>query len=323
MDSLPLYDTKTGEDSSDSGYKGDDDSSQTVYPSSTATIASPSRRRGLSTTPTSPHHCAAGTNGVDIVDDDPKQHSLLSITRLISFAKQPLTVVSAPSATTLSTVRHQYRRRFSTLRPRSSSQSAASKTVSMLLILAVVVSLLSSITTTTRQIFTGEASGDMTKRLRSGPEHRELDTLPPPSFGFMVEKHQSHPRIVFFDGEAWSRSSSSYSTVSNRNDVNLTLNAGDETRLYSVMDSADAVHMEKRIWPEHEFDSKCKPMADWQSSMFPVCNDVHAQGLLVDNIVDDRFSLLSSKGFWRHAWKYNSTDVGRTTNTTTVWRTFK
>jgi hypothetical protein len=95
--------------------------------------------------------------------------------------------------------------------------------------------------------------------------------------------------------------------------------------------------MELRRWPVHELDPEhCVPIAPWQSHFYPVCNVVHEhsfqQGLTansssssssVDGEGDGRLELLSSKGFWRHAWKLDQPSRGDDTMTTTVWRTFK
>jgi hypothetical protein len=59
-------------------------------------------------------------------------------------------------------------------------------------------------------------------------------------------------------------------------------------------------------------------MADWQTTFYPVCNELHATDM-PDSLVDTDLNLLSRKGFWRHAWQM---DEGNQ-NTTTVWKTFK
>ncbi|KAL7579727.1 hypothetical protein ACA910_021870 [Epithemia clementina (nom. ined.)] len=93
--------------------------------------------------------------------------------------------------------------------------------------------------------------------------------------------------------------------------------SNDVTRGYSSADSSDEeVNMEFRDWPEDEHDPKCKPMHDWQSFQFPVCNVVHESNL-GEGITELDTSLLSVKGFWRHVWRKD------TNNQTTVWKTFK
>lgn len=92
----------------------------------------------------------------------------------------------------------------------------------------------------------------------------------------------------------------------------------DATRYYHIVaDSRELPGMERRQWPRHEFDPNCEPSAKWQSSFYPVCNEIHAGADLRQVLIDGDFSLLSNKGFWRHAWRY---DAG---GATTVWKTFK
>lgn len=108
----------------------------------------------------------------------------------------------------------------------------------------------------------------------------------------------------------------------------------DQTMYYGQEDSStDFVGMEQRLWPNHEVDPHCEPMYDWQSTFYPVCNEVHGWSLQQE-LVDERMGILSSKGFWRDAW-IQSEALNITTNTTTkirparvksqsfVWRTFK
>jgi hypothetical protein len=125
-------------------------------------------------------------------------------------------------------------------------------------------------------------------------------------------------RTVFFDGTAWNRPSKNptrriiypmklYPTCRNSSE--------DATRFYPSVDSQDT-QMERRHFPRHEFDPHCEPMADWQKTFNPVCNQVHSTNLH-DSLVDDDFRLLSSQGYWRHAWQMDEPNV------TTVWKTFK
>jgi serine/threonine protein kinase len=104
----------------------------------------------------------------------------------------------------------------------------------------------------------------------------------------------------------------------------------DETRYYDRVDSKDTPGMERRRWPLHDFDPHCAPSAQWQTTFYPVCNEIHASLDFRQAIVDEQFALLSSKGFWRHAWRYDVDDkrsnTSRWTNATsptTVWKTFK
>lgn len=131
---------------------------------------------------------------------------------------------------------------------------------------------------------------------------------------------RERPRVVYLDDNAveWSRHSQTssatlvYQLVPDRN-----ISISDITRFYANGDSAD-FNMERRLWPKHEFDPHCVPMDDWQNTFHPVCNDMHASGI-VDNLMDQSLSLLSAKGYWRHAWRHDN----NATNTTTVWKTFK
>jgi hypothetical protein len=122
-------------------------------------------------------------------------------------------------------------------------------------------------------------------------------------------------------------------------------NDDDPTRRYSRPDFSSrddpAATMERRHWPVHElYPERCVPMSPWQSMSFPVCNLVHEHSFregLVASATNEtgngdglekvnaghgqgRLELLSSKGFWRHAWKHEEADKAMTT---TVWRTFK
>ena len=101
----------------------------------------------------------------------------------------------------------------------------------------------------------------------------------------------------------------------------------DLTRYYPQIDSADEeYHMERKEWPRHDFDpDNCRPMHEWQSTSFPVCNTIHETNL-GDGMVDNDFDLISNKGFWRHAWKTNDLvidDENTTIPKRMVWKTFK
>jgi hypothetical protein len=154
------------------------------------------------------------------------------------------------------------------------------------------------------------------------------------------------PRTVFFTGTPWmlptnhssntSSSSSSSSSSSIRvyypvklvpptfrtNDTNNTQDDDDDnddvTRFYPTVDSQDT-SMERRVWPQHELDPHCEPMADWQTTFYPICNELHGTDMK-DVLFHDNLQLLSSKGFWRHAWQM---DDDANQNITTVLKTFK
>jgi hypothetical protein len=61
-------------------------------------------------------------------------------------------------------------------------------------------------------------------------------------------------------------------------------------------------------------------MADWQTTFYPICNELHGTDM-TDTLVDDDLQLLSSKGFWRHAWQMD--DEASQNVTSTVLKTFK
>jgi Protein kinase domain len=118
--------------------------------------------------------------------------------------------------------------------------------------------------------------------------------------------------------------------VETKNSTDIRDEFTDETRYYDTVDSKDFPGMELRRWPLHDFDSHCTPSAHWQNTFYPVCNEIHASLDFRQAIIDEQFALLSSKGFWRHAWQYDVDDkrsntrwTNTTSLTTTVWKTFK
>lgn len=167
------------------------------------------------------------------------------------------------------------------------------------------------------------------------------------------DKHQ--PRLVFYEGKPWTqgddkdglfssnfnrtppsmypiqlrrrRSTGAANTTTDEEDEIVDDDDDDVTRYYPVGDSRDDFpEMERRLWPQHEFDPHCKPSAKWQSTFYPVCNEIHAVADLRQGLVDDDLSLLSSKGFWRHAWRHQLGGVNASSTdplATTVWKTFK
>ena len=112
----------------------------------------------------------------------------------------------------------------------------------------------------------------------------------------------------------------------NKNDDALSI---DPTRLYDQNDSADLPTLERQKWPNHEFDPHCLPAASWQSTFHPTCNEIHSSADIKQVLVDGEFSLLSRKGYWRHAWLYDKENVRNDNlqNTSafsqTVWKTLK
>jgi hypothetical protein len=114
-----------------------------------------------------------------------------------------------------------------------------------------------------------------------------------------------------------------------------TVTDGDYTRLYDQEDSADTrlerrntgplkfdphSHMQRRNTGPLKFDPHCKPMAEWQSTYHPVCNEVHASSLR-ENLVGQSHSKLLGSGYWRSAWRVKE-DYSNG-GATIVWKTWK
>jgi hypothetical protein len=102
----------------------------------------------------------------------------------------------------------------------------------------------------------------------------------------------------------------------------------DVTRGYGQLNSQDpsSGSMKKRTWPHHEVDPHCHPMQEsWQSAQYPSCNDIHAQPWqpVLHDMDSLQWSLLSTKGYWRHAWKLNMSLGKEEEPEITVWKTFK
>jgi hypothetical protein len=87
----------------------------------------------------------------------------------------------------------------------------------------------------------------------------------------------------------------------------------DNTQLYSILSSSDErlTKMEQR---QPYSNGECIPMQDWQTTFYPVCNDIHEIGMtstLVSgnggksnhNGNDDDIHLFGTKGYWRNAWR--------------------
>lgn len=139
----------------------------------------------------------------------------------------------------------------------------------------------------------------------------------------------SQPRIVFLENFPPKKATTNGETVYSRRrrviperlpyrkrkDIGEEI---DPTRVYDQVDSADFPQMERRLWPRHEFDSDCEPMAKWQSDFHPVCNEIHATADIGQHVIDQKWHLLSNKGFWRHVWRHQADG-----SVATVWKTFK
>jgi hypothetical protein len=105
-----------------------------------------------------------------------------------------------------------------------------------------------------------------------------------------------------------------------------TVTDGDHTRLYDQQDSADTPYMQHRNTGPLKFDPHCKPMAEWQSTYHPVCNEVHASPLH-ENLAGQSHSKLLGSGDWRSAWRikedYSNDNNVTNGGATVVWKTWK
>jgi hypothetical protein len=105
-----------------------------------------------------------------------------------------------------------------------------------------------------------------------------------------------------------------------------TVTDGDYTRLYDQQDSADTPYMQHRNTGPLKFDPHCKPMAEWQSTYHPVCNEVHASPLH-ENLAGQSHSKLLGSGDWRSAWRikedYSNDNNVTNGGATVVWKTWK
>jgi hypothetical protein len=98
-----------------------------------------------------------------------------------------------------------------------------------------------------------------------------------------------------------------------------TVTDGDYTRLFDQQDSADT-GMQRRNTGFMKLDPHCKPMAEWQSTYHPVCNEVHASPLQ-ENLAGQSHSKLLGSGDWRSAWRIKE-DYSNG-GATIVWKTWK
>jgi hypothetical protein len=82
----------------------------------------------------------------------------------------------------------------------------------------------------------------------------------------------------------------------------------DSTQLYSILDSGDEriASMELRA---PYVQGECVPMKEWQTTFNPSCNGMHELDLpgMGDNRSEDDFKLFGMNGFWRNAWRFDST----------------
>jgi serine/threonine protein kinase len=77
----------------------------------------------------------------------------------------------------------------------------------------------------------------------------------------------------------------------------------DVTQSYPYTDSTDYEGiMERRMFPQHDHDDECVPMADWQSTFYPTCNEFHAVDA-PEALLDRNLWMISNNGYWRYAWE--------------------
>ena len=170
-----------------------------------------------------------------------------------------------------------------------------------------------SATLTLFLVLTGTSVWTSIQGMASTPHDTSVD-VPPTQ---QLRRKSKYPRMAFVDGVAWRPFSHAFVPEGS---LFVGDALADPTRLYPRQSSQDSATMEKRYWPHHEADPDCEPMAEWQSFQFPTCNVVHEQSL-GDRILDESLNLLSAKGYWRYAWKLNSTNSQE--EPPTVWKTFK
>jgi Protein kinase domain len=86
----------------------------------------------------------------------------------------------------------------------------------------------------------------------------------------------------------------------------------DNTQLYPILDSSDEEEerirtMERR--PPYE-NEECVPMADWQTTYYPSCNGMHELNLADYDDSNEKLTLFGKNGFWRNAWRFDSSVSG-------------
>jgi hypothetical protein len=82
----------------------------------------------------------------------------------------------------------------------------------------------------------------------------------------------------------------------------------DNTQLYSILDSGDERIATMEMREPYE-KGECVPMQEWQTTFNPSCNGMHELDMtgMGDNRNEDDFKLFGMNGFWRNAWRYDST----------------
>ena len=135
------------------------------------------------------------------------------------------------------------------------------------------------------------------------------DAVAEPAFDFEdMELYDSsndadtvYPRMVFLHGP--------FARTEDRSIRRYRSEFTDSTQLYPLFDSGDervASTMELRA---PLVQGECVPMQEWQTTFNPSCNGMHELDMssMGDDRSEDDFKLFGMNGFWRNAWRYDST----------------
>mmetsp|Transcript_50003 Transcript_50003/g.150424 ORF Transcript_50003/g.150424 Transcript_50003/m.150424 type:complete len:294 (+) Transcript_50003:171-1052(+) len=119
-----------------------------------------------------------------------------------------------------------------------------------------------------------------------------------------VDHLPHHPKHAIFIGLSASILGQPFRAVRDKRIELYSAEYTDVTQSYPDADSLDpptSETMERRTFPEHEFDEDCIPMANWQTTFHPTCNMFHERDLSTSML--ETLSLISNKGHWRSAWE--------------------
>jgi hypothetical protein len=107
--------------------------------------------------------------------------------------------------------------------------------------------------------------------------------------------HSSRVETVFLDGQPFApKLRTLYGNIPE-------FTHATQSRPYTDSTGFDGI-MKNRIFPQHENDDQCVPMADWQSTFYPTCNEFHAFDA-PEALLERDLWMISVKGYWRHAWE--------------------
>lgn len=126
-------------------------------------------------------------------------------------------------------------------------------------------------------------------------------SLPPPT-----EAIKLNNRLVLLDGI--------HGVVYNNKDETLKLQDWLEVREDDKSGDLDW-RSQTVIWDDK--DNECVPMSQWQTASQPTCNSLHEVDMNA-LLREKAFSLVSSKGFWRNAWKIDVASGSSNSPTTEV-----